>query len=153
MAEKFLPKQTPRASHGRGGAATSGNIGLTVNDATKSTLTTPTIKSSVYTTGRGGSGNMKKNDPRHPEVARKSQDVVPPMKRRLSDERGHTGRGGAANIIYPSIDEVTHSADERALIEEGMMYDQQRKEAGGEEGMHGDWWRDEMASGNAVRRR
>ncbi|KAL8918640.1 MAG: hypothetical protein Q9172_005333, partial [Xanthocarpia lactea] len=90
MSEKLIPVQTPKASHGRGGA---GNIGPTVNDATKSTLTTPTIKSSVYTTGRGGSGNMKRNDPRHPELARKSQDVVPPPKKTHAGERGHTGRG------------------------------------------------------------
>ncbi|KAL8724704.1 MAG: hypothetical protein Q9166_007792 [cf. Caloplaca sp. 2 TL-2023] len=150
MAERLLPKQAPKASHGRGGA---GNIGPTVNNATKTSLTTPTIKSNVYTTGRGGSGNMKKNDPKHPEVARKSQDVEPPVKRRAIEERGHTGRGGAANIIRPSIDQVTRGADERAVIEEGMMYDRQRKEVGGPDVTHGDWWRDEMAEGNAVRRR
>ncbi|KAL8889386.1 MAG: hypothetical protein Q9215_003322 [Flavoplaca cf. flavocitrina] len=176
MAERLLPKQTPKASHGRGGA---GNIGPTVNDASKSGLTTPTIKTSIYTTGRGGSGNMKHNDPRHPELARKSQDVVPPLKRKYNEERGHTGRGkrfryppimgfatstilvrsggrrasnacGAANIIHPSIDEVTSNADEKAVIEEGMLYDQERKQAGGP---LGDWWRDEMAMGGAVRRR
>ncbi|KAL8884456.1 MAG: hypothetical protein Q9192_006839 [Flavoplaca navasiana] len=147
MAEKLLPKQTPKASHGRGGA---GNIGPTVNDASKNGLTTPTIKTSIYTTGRGGSGNMKHNDPRHPELARKSQDVVPPVKRKHIEERGHTGRGGAANIIHPSIDEVTSNADEKAVIEEGMLYDRERKQAGGP---LGDWWRDEMAMGGAVRRR
>ncbi|KAL8996688.1 MAG: hypothetical protein Q9169_003860 [Polycauliona sp. 2 TL-2023] len=166
MAERVLAK----ASHGRGGAGTSplalwppppspvelglirrvGNIGPTVNDAAQSGLTTPTIKSNTYTTGRGGSGNMKQNDPRHPEIARKSQDVTPPVKRKHSAERGHTGRGGAANIIHPSIDEVTSTADERALIEEGMTYDRERKQAGG---AMGDWWRDEMATGAAVRRR
>ncbi|KAL8866153.1 MAG: hypothetical protein Q9198_009016 [Flavoplaca austrocitrina] len=147
MAERLLPKQTPKASHGRGGA---GNIGPTVNDASKSGLTTPTIKTSIFTTGRGGSGNMKHNDPRLPELARKSQDVVPPLKRKYNEERGHTGRGGAANIIHPSIDEVTSNADEKAVIEEGMLYDQERKQAGGP---LGDWWRDEMATGGAVRRR
>ncbi|CAL8579785.1 hypothetical protein XPA_005516 [Xanthoria parietina] len=147
MAEKLLPQPTPKASHGRGGA---GNIGPTVNDASKSGLTTPTIKTSIYTTGRGGSGNMKRNDPQHPELARKSQDVVPPVKRKHNEERGHTGRGGVANFIRPSIDEVTHSADEKAKIEEGRVYDRERKQAGGAQG---DWWRDEMASGTAVRRR
>ena len=58
--------------------------------------------------------------------------------------------GGAANFIRPSIDEVTHSADEKAKIEEGRVYDRERKQAGGAQG---DWWRDEMASGTAVRRR
>ncbi|KAL8673759.1 MAG: hypothetical protein Q9168_001820 [Polycauliona sp. 1 TL-2023] len=200
MAERIQFK----ASHGRGGAGQSpspmllstssppislflmhkaGNIGPTVNDASQSGLTTPTIKTSIYTTGRGGSGNMKQNDPRHPEIARRAQDVAPPVKRKYSDERGHIGRGersilplhntyesgdgrrrrrkttsalrqnttgGAANIIHPSIDEVTHTADEKALIEEGMMYERERKQAGG---TMGDWWRDEMATGGAVRRR
>ncbi|KAL8680464.1 MAG: hypothetical protein Q9186_003362 [Xanthomendoza sp. 1 TL-2023] len=150
MAEKLIPKEAPKASHGRGGA---GNIGPTVNDATKSSLTTPTIKSTIYTTGRGGSGNMKKNDPKHPEVARKSQDVVPPVKRRLSEEKGHTGRGGAANIIRPSVDKVKHTADEKAVIEEGIMYDRQRKEAGGADGTQGDWWRDELAGAGSAKRR
>ena len=36
---------------------------------------------------------MKHNDPRHPELARTSQDVVPPVKRKYNEERGHTGRG------------------------------------------------------------
>ncbi|KAL8636504.1 MAG: hypothetical protein Q9226_009247 [Calogaya cf. arnoldii] len=93
---------------------------------------------------------MKHNDPRHPELARKSQDVVPPVKRKQHEDRGHIGRGGAANIIHPSIDEVTSTADEKAAIEEGMMYDRERKQAGGN---LGDWWRDEMATGSAMRRR
>jgi len=37
-------------------------------------LETPTIKSDVYTTGRGGSGNMAKNT--DPYEARRAQDVV-----------------------------------------------------------------------------
>ncbi|KAL8701939.1 MAG: hypothetical protein Q9201_004644 [Fulgogasparrea decipioides] len=174
MAEKLLSNPNKKASHGRGGVGSSpspfclsklpffpphsqtppryspfdvkhtGNIGPTVNDA-KHNLTTPTIKSSVYTTGRGGSGNMKKNDPKHPEVARKSQDVSP-MPRRLSDEGiVHTGRGGAANVLRPSIEETMHSADENAVIEEGMQYNRQRKEGSGSNGAEGDWWRDDMA--------
>lgn len=91
MAERLLPNKTPKASHGRGGA---GNIGPTVNSASSGkNLITPTIKSTIYTTGRGGSGNMKKNDPKHPEVARKSQDVAPVLPRRGSEGTGHTGRG------------------------------------------------------------
>ncbi|KAL8707013.1 MAG: hypothetical protein Q9225_007889, partial [Loekoesia sp. 1 TL-2023] len=91
MADSLLPPvRHSKASHGRGGA---GNIGPTVNDASKpSSLTTPTIKSNIYTTGRGGSGNMKRNDPQHPEVARKSQDVAPPMRRDSEGARTHTGR-------------------------------------------------------------
>ncbi|KAL8718992.1 MAG: hypothetical protein Q9181_008124 [Wetmoreana brouardii] len=172
MAEKLLSNPNKKASHGRGGIGSSpplssflsksplrtlkspsmypinvkhtGNIGPTVNDA-RHNLTTPTIKSSVYTTGRGGSGNMKKNDPKHPEVARKSQDVAP-MPRRLSDEGiVHTGRGGVANVLRPSIEETMHSADENAVIEEGIQYNRERKEADGPNGTEGDWWRDDMA--------
>ncbi|EDO02338.1 predicted protein [Sclerotinia sclerotiorum 1980 UF-70] len=59
-------------SHGRGGA---GNIGTSPHDAEPVTLNTPTLKGDVYTTGRGGSGNMTKNT--DPESARRqAQDVV-----------------------------------------------------------------------------
>lgn len=55
---------------------------------------TPTLKTAVYTTGRGGTGNMKRNDPEHPEVARESQDVNAPLAAELKREGGqHTGRG------------------------------------------------------------
>ncbi|KAL9597483.1 MAG: hypothetical protein Q9219_005116 [cf. Caloplaca sp. 3 TL-2023] len=156
MADSLLPTRHPKASHGRGGA---GNIGPTVNDAAKpSSLTTPTIKSSVYTTGRGGSGNMKRNDPKHPEVARSSQDVGPVVggKGRRGSEGGvgHTGRGGVANVLRPSIDDmVLAAANENAVVNEGMRYDRQRqvaaaaREGSSQQQRQGDWWRDEMASG------
>lgn len=51
-----------------------GNIGNADSDHEPVTLETPTIKSQMYTTGRGGSGNMAKND--DPEAARRAQDVV-----------------------------------------------------------------------------
>lgn len=38
------------------------------------TLETPTLKGEVYTTGRGGSGNMAHNT--DPEASRRAQDVV-----------------------------------------------------------------------------
>lgn len=43
--------------------------------------TTPVIKEQMYTTGRGGTGNMAKNDPSRPEEARAAQDVddIPTM--------------------------------------------------------------------------
>lgn len=63
-------------------------------------LDTPTIKQDVYTTGRGGSGNMMHNDPKHPEIARESQDVESPPQR-VEDAPHHTGRGGAANAYFP----------------------------------------------------
>ncbi|KAL6709768.1 hypothetical protein ACN47E_001197 [Coniothyrium glycines] len=84
------------ASHGRGGA---GNI---VKEAeagyTKpEDLVTPTLKFNTYTTGRGGSGNMAKNDPDRPELARAAQDVD--ATPREPEGPKHYGRGGAANII------------------------------------------------------
>jgi len=90
------PSQDRIASHGRGGA---GNIAPDVNTAyTKpEDLVTPTIKSEKYTTGRGGQGNITKND--NPDNARLAQDVDGPAK--ISDPKGavHYGRGGAANIV------------------------------------------------------
>ena len=53
-------------------------------------MTTPTLKSKMYTTGRGGTGNMAKND--NPEESRAAQDVdVPGIL--LSEGPRHTGRG------------------------------------------------------------
>jgi len=50
-------------------------------------------------------GNIAKNDPEKPELARKSQDVeAPPV--RTADEQRHIGRGGAANTYIASEDEV-----------------------------------------------
>ena len=52
--------------------------------------TTPTLKSKNYTTGRGGTGNIVKND--DPETARKAQDIdVPGIT--LPENEYHTGRG------------------------------------------------------------
>lgn len=76
MAE--APKATRRSSssvrsstHGRGGA---GNIGYTATEVDPTDLQTPTLKGEVYTTGRGGTGNMAKNT--DAEEARRAQDVV-----------------------------------------------------------------------------
>ncbi|KAI4138951.1 MAG: hypothetical protein L6R39_006530 [Caloplaca ligustica] len=149
MAERLLPNKTPKASHGRGGA---GNIGPTVNSASSGkNLITPTIKSTIYTTGRGGSGNMKKNDPKHPEVARKSQDVAPVLPRRGSEGTGHTGRGGAANILRPSIGDLMQASNESAVVEEGKEYERKRQGGDAQQQQGGDWWRDEMASGKEGR--
>ncbi|KAI9701434.1 MAG: hypothetical protein M1820_006525 [Bogoriella megaspora] len=82
-----------------------GNIGKTSVEAPQEPkdFTTPTIKQEVYTTGRGGSGNMAKNDPEHPEVARAAQDVESPPPR---EQHGgfHVGRGGAANVAKAETD-------------------------------------------------
>ncbi|KAL8643571.1 MAG: hypothetical protein Q9210_007626 [Variospora velana] len=159
MADHFLlPTTSPKASHGRGGV---GNIGPTVNASAKpAALVTPTLKSPIYTTGRGGSGNMKCNDPKHPEVARRSQDVIvpPPAKRRMSGGGGgHTGRGGLANVFRPSIEDVMQGTNnhENALVAEGLEYERRRSSKGGDfrhgQEQRGDWWRDEMATGKIGR--
>lgn len=51
-----------------------GNINSTPSDSDPVTLETPTLKGEMYTTGRGGSGNMARND--DPEAARRAQDVI-----------------------------------------------------------------------------
>jgi len=68
-------------------------------------LQTPPLKAKNYSTGRGGSGNIAKNDPEKPEIARKRQDVdVPPVM--IQEDQHHTGRGGAANTYKPSEEDV-----------------------------------------------
>lgn len=63
-------------------------------------LDTPSIKTDTYTTGRGGSGNMAKNDPNNPERARAAQDVTAvPERAEGKGQTIHHGRGGAANIV------------------------------------------------------
>lgn len=49
-------------------------MGTSVSDFDTPSLETPTLKGEVYTTGRGGSGNMAKNI--DPEAARRAQDVI-----------------------------------------------------------------------------
>lgn len=48
---------------------------------------------------------MANNDPNHPEIARASQDVDAPNHRDY-DGPHHFGRGGAANVAKPSLDEA-----------------------------------------------
>jgi len=85
--------------YGRGGA---GNVTTKSEKIPSANVeTTPTLKSKMYTTGRGGSGNMAKNDLEHPEEARRAQDVdIPGLT--LPEGSHHTGRGGAANTYTPS---------------------------------------------------
>ncbi|KAJ5540341.1 uncharacterized protein N7503_009319 [Penicillium pulvis] len=99
-------------SYGRGGA---GNISRQQSATTPRDLVTPTIKQEVYTTGRGGSGNMVQNDPERPEIARESQDVEsPPL--RAQQIPHHTGRGGVANAYIPTAEE-----EERARLQEAEL--------------------------------
>ncbi|KAJ4363750.1 hypothetical protein N0V85_009317 [Neurospora sp. IMI 360204] len=82
-------------SSGRGGA---GNI----VDSSKSPrlqpedLQTPTLKTAMVTTGRGGNGNMAKNS--DPVETRRRQDVEP-VVRRDSFGATHIGRGGTGNVF------------------------------------------------------
>lgn len=78
--------------------------------ATAADLVTPTLKADHYTTGRGGSGNMARNDLSHPEIARASQDVDAPVPREYEGPH-HFGRGGAANVAKPTEEEA-HLAHE-----------------------------------------
>ncbi|KAI5303984.1 hypothetical protein KEM56_006989 [Ascosphaera pollenicola] len=93
-------------SYGRGGA---GNIHSAKNaeQLGEKDLKTPTLKSDVYTTGRGGSGNMVHND--DPKVARIAQDVEAPpnlLANNEPDRKVLLGRGGAANLYSPTEEET-----------------------------------------------
>ncbi|KAF7719042.1 Uncharacterized protein PECH_000224 [Penicillium ucsense] len=106
------PNLTRNISYGRGGA---GNIAPPQRSTTPKDLVTPRIKQEVYTTGRGGSGNMVQNDPQHPELARESQDVEsPPL--RAEQFPHHTGRGGAANAYIPTPEEEQSARKEEAEL-------------------------------------
>lgn len=87
-------------SHGRGGA---GNIGEDIPEPENELL--PHITSPVYTTGRGGTGNMALNDPKHPEYARAAQDVELSIPQ-SSNIDYHGGRGGAGNVYHPDEEEA-----------------------------------------------
>ncbi|EKG14796.1 hypothetical protein MPH_08071 [Macrophomina phaseolina MS6] len=79
-------------------------------------LVTPTIKSALYTTGRGGSGNMARNDPERPELARAAQDVeAPPGAGRDHEGPKHFGRGGAANVMIGEAGGKKSGEEERLV--------------------------------------
>ncbi|KAI5821096.1 hypothetical protein BZA77DRAFT_298701 [Pyronema omphalodes] len=89
-------------SHGRGGA---GNIRPDhAPQETESEIRIPTLKAPIYTTGRGGSGNMAQNDPKNPQTARKAQDVESDPPRAIKSVV-HGGRGGAGNVVPPLAEE------------------------------------------------
>ncbi|KAI1614436.1 hypothetical protein EDD36DRAFT_418268 [Exophiala viscosa] len=93
-----MPESRP-ISYGRGGA---GNVTTRDRSPIPGTQTTPTLKTHIYTTGRGGTGNMAKND--NPDEARRAQDVdVPGII--LPEGTHHTGRGGGGNLYTPSEEE------------------------------------------------
>lgn len=109
-------------SSGRGGA---GNI----VDSTKSPklqpkdLETPTLKTSVVTTGRGGTGNMAKN--KDPIETRMRQDVIP-VARRDSAGATHIGRGGTGNVFNPNSDEARAAKKEQDKADSAVEDDQKK---------------------------
>jgi len=101
-------------SAGRGGA---GNF-VDVTNSPKvqpKDLETPTLKTSVVTTGRGGSGNMQKNS--DPVDTRALQDVQP-VARRESGGASHVGRGGTGNVFKPEDAEAARKAGGSAIADE-----------------------------------
>ncbi|KAK3395888.1 hypothetical protein B0T20DRAFT_509596 [Sordaria brevicollis] len=99
-------------SSGRGGA---GNI----VDSSKSPriqpedLQTPTLKSTMVTTGRGGTGNMAKNS--DPVETRRRQDVEP-VVRRDSFGATHIGRGGTGNVFTAEDAQAAREAQHKAAV-------------------------------------
>lgn len=79
---------------------------------------TPTLKTPVVTTGRGGTGNMAKNNDPYETRLRQDVEAVP---RRASSGAQHAGRGGAGNVFKD--DEVSRElarkkTNEQAISEE-----------------------------------
>jgi hypothetical protein len=67
---------------------------------------------------------MARNDPKHPELARASQDVEAPPHRE-TDGPHHFGRGGAANVAKanspePQFDSSKpRKSEDKNLVEKG----------------------------------
>jgi len=93
---------------GRGGA---GNFGKDHRDsAGTQDLATPTLKSETYTTGRGGIGNIVKND--NADIARLAQDVEVPAVH--EPENFHYGRGGAANVARGPAEDTKENKERKS---------------------------------------
>ncbi|TWU75482.1 hypothetical protein ED733_005241 [Metarhizium rileyi] len=110
-------KASQWASHGRGGA---GNM-LDSSQSPKlnaSDLATPVLKKPVVTTGRGGTGNMAKND--DPLATRLRQDVRA-VPRRYSSGAQYSGRGGAGNVFREDEDlcELARKGSRDQVVDEG----------------------------------
>lgn len=80
-----------------------------------SDLETPVLKKPVVTTGRGGTGNMAKND--DPQETRLRQDVEA-IPRRYSSGAQHTGRGGAGNVFRENeeLTELAHKSSKEQPV-------------------------------------
>lgn len=85
-------------------------------------LVTPTLKSNTYTTGRGGTGNMARNDPERPDLARAAQDVESKPHPEPQGPK-HYGRGGAANIIGDGQPAQRKSAEAKRKSEDEKRED------------------------------
>ncbi|KAI1845237.1 hypothetical protein JX266_008547 [Neoarthrinium moseri] len=101
-------------STGRGGAGNIGDVSKSPRIEPKD-LQTPTLKTPVVTTGRGGSGNMTPN--RDPAETRALQDVGP-VTRRPSEGATHVGRGGAANVAKLSAAEIEKAKQSGSAVED-----------------------------------
>jgi len=109
-------------------------------------LKTPTIKSDLYTTGRGGTGNMALNLHTQPELARAAQDVdAPQMLGREPENSVHYGRGGAAN--------VAHMTSEAKASARARNEGRRKSEATGVVGQFGKEQREKQATEDADRER
>ncbi|KAK0734250.1 hypothetical protein B0T26DRAFT_746186 [Lasiosphaeria miniovina] len=81
-------------SSGRGGAGNYVDKDI-AQPLERQDLDTPTLKTAVVTTGRGGTGNMAKNT--DPVETRARQDVEPVQ--RTAQPFSHVGRGGTGNVF------------------------------------------------------
>jgi Protein of unknown function (DUF3602) len=91
-------------------------------------LVTPTLKQDMYTTGRGGSGNMAKLE--SVDNARKAQDVDAPVHSE-PENAFHYGRGGAANIAKLSEEEKRQAHEKNQRKSDEIA----RQINGGEKGL------------------
>ncbi|RKU42650.1 hypothetical protein DL546_002176 [Coniochaeta pulveracea] len=108
-------------SSGRGGAGNIVDSSLSPKLQAKD-LETPTLKTSMVTTGRGGSGNMAKNT--DPVETRARQDVEP-VTRRPSHGATHIGRGGNGNVFKG--DEAQAARDAARKGDSGVISDDEEK--------------------------
>ncbi|EQL01133.1 hypothetical protein G6O67_002331 [Ophiocordyceps sinensis] len=105
------------SSHGRGGAGNMADARQSPR-VTPSDLETPVLKKPVVTTGRGGTGNMAKND--DPVETRMRQDVEG-VPRRLSSGAQYAGRGGAGNVFWDGDEggaELAHTTSQEQAVDD-----------------------------------
>lgn len=95
-------------------------------------LSTPHIKSSNYTTGRGGTGNIVTND--DPLNARRAQDVdVADHSLREPEQSLHVGRGGAGNVADLPKDEADENRKRNTARRESFRQEREKLVGKGKE--------------------